>query len=55
MELSILLAAVVLLLLLSVGVAAVIYSRTEHGFFMLREARRQLRRVSIRRRRQWEY
>jgi hypothetical protein len=54
MELGILLAAVVLLLL-SAGVAAAIYSRTEHGFFMLREARRQIRRVSIRRRRQWEY
>jgi hypothetical protein len=53
MELGIVLAAFILLL--CAGMAAVMYSRTEHCFFTLREARRQIRRLGFRRRRQWEY
>ncbi|MGD9894363.1 MAG: hypothetical protein AB7U18_24000 [Dehalococcoidia bacterium] len=53
MELGILLAAS--LLLLCAVVAAGIYSRTEHCFFAMREARRQVRRLADRRRRQWDY
>jgi hypothetical protein len=52
MEFGILLAT--LLLLVSAVVAAGIYSRTEHCFFAMREARRQIRRLGYRRR-QWDY
>jgi hypothetical protein len=53
MEFGIVLTA--LLLLIGAVVAAGVYSRTEHCFFALREARRQLRRLSYRRGRQWHY
>jgi hypothetical protein len=53
MELGLLLATFILLV--CAGVAAVMYSRTEHCFFALREARRQIRRLGYRRRRQWHY
>jgi hypothetical protein len=53
MEFGILVAA--LLMFIGAVVAAGVYSRTEHCFFAMREARRQLRRLGYRRRRQWDY
>jgi hypothetical protein len=53
MEFGILLAA--LLMVICAVMAAAVYSRTEHCFFALREARRQIRRLGYRRRRQWDY
>lgn len=53
MDLAILIS--LLALLLSGSVAFGIYSRTEHGFFTLREVRRRIRRLGSRRQRQWEY
>jgi hypothetical protein len=52
MELVVLLA--LCLVLLSGSVAVGVYSRTEHGFFTLREARRQVRRLGYRRRSRWQ-
>lgn len=53
MEFGILLAA--LLMLIGAVVAVGVYGRTEHCFFALREARRQIRRLGYRRGRQWDY